>query len=72
MHLCLNAWLERKEPQRHIYDSESGTALLALAGEDVRQLIDSGLITPTELMSPMTDENELVQNLLQYCGLQAA
>ena len=44
--LCIDAWLERKDPQLRLLNSETGHEHCRLSGATLEQLISSGELDP--------------------------
>jgi len=65
MHLCIDAWLERKDPHIRLIDRQSGQEILRLEPEQVRHLMESGEICLDDLQNGASLCTELLQLIEQ-------
>jgi len=67
MTYCINAWLDRSEPELTIFNKQSGIAMMRFDSEEVEELIDSGELWLEDLYSnDHKTQEEIVRKLALY------
>lgn len=68
MRVCIDAWLERREPLVRFIDLNTGEVLLELGATQVRQLLEAGVISPEDLAEDSSANVELYRQLRELLG----
>lgn len=67
MTYCINAWLDRREPELTIFNKQSGIAMMRFDSEEVEELISSGELYLADLYSnDHKTQEEIVRKLALY------
>ncbi len=64
MQLCIDAWLERKDPRIRLYDSDTGLEIVCLGPNEVREMVESGDICLSDVdnEAPCSELIDLLQD----------
>ncbi|MAY38282.1 MULTISPECIES: hypothetical protein [Spongiibacter] len=63
--LCIDAWLERKDPQLRLLNSDTGREHCRLSGESLEELISSGELDPAELSTRPLNDPDIIATVLR-------
>lgn len=60
MHVNIDAWLERRDPQIRLVDADTGREIMRIGADQVRKLMDCGDLCPCDFDDPSCSCEELL------------